>query len=78
MPVCEVCGNTYDAAFLVRLDDGREHIFDSFECAIELLAPRCASCGCRVIGHGVQHEDTIYCSAHCARTRGVRGLIDHN
>lgn len=74
---CEVCGNVYDATFTVKVD-GREHVFDAFECAIELLAPRCGNCGCRVIGHGLQHEDTIYCCGHCARTKGVRGLSDHN
>ncbi len=48
---CEVCGNGYDKAFEV-LASGRRHVFDSFECAIQALAPRCAHCGCRVIGHG--------------------------
>lgn len=78
MQACEVCGNQYDAAFTIRLGNGQEHVFDSFECAIEKLAPHCASCNCRVIGHGVQHENTIYCSAHCARSHGVTGLTDHN
>jgi hypothetical protein len=35
----------------------RTMIFDSFECAIHMLAPVCPHCGCRVIGHGVEHED---------------------
>jgi hypothetical protein len=78
MSVCETCGNSYDSTFTVKLADGREHVFDAFECAIEKLAPRCAACGCRVIGHGMQHGDTVYCSAHCARCNGVDGLADHN
>lgn len=77
MPTCEVCGNEYDKAFNV-VTDGATHVFDSFECAIHALAPRCHACGCRVIGHGVQHGETIYCSAFCARRAGVRGLVDHN
>ena len=40
---CETCGNTYEKAFHVSLD-GQTHVFDSFECAIEALAPRCTHC----------------------------------
>ena len=47
------CGNTYDKTFDVVVA-GSAHTFDSFECAIHLLAPRCAHCGCAVIGHGVE------------------------
>ncbi|GAP67041.1 hypothetical protein MBSD_n2357 [Mizugakiibacter sediminis] len=77
MPVCEVCGNNYERAFTVFMA-GREHTFDAFECAIHALAPRCASCGCPVVGHGVQHGERIYCCAQCARRAGVEGLVDHN
>ena len=53
---CETCGNQYDKAFHVSLD-GQTHVFDSFECAIEALAPRCTHCNCRVIGHGVEVKE---------------------
>lgn len=76
MPICEVCENNYEHTFTV-IYRGRHHVFDSFECAIHALAPRCAGCDCRVIGHGVQHEDFIYCSGQCARRKGVKGLVDH-
>ena len=49
-PVCEVCGNRYDKAFEVRMG-GKTHIFDSFECAIQALAPTCAHCGSE---HGIR------------------------
>lgn len=74
--ICEVCGNSYAQAFDVVMD-GKSHTFDSFECAIHALAPRCAACDCRVIGHGAQHDDRIFCSAYCARKSGVEGLVDH-
>jgi len=63
--VCEVCGNHYDKAFKILMG-GETHVFDSFECAIHLLAPRCEDCGCRILGHGVEHADFMYCSHHCA------------
>ena len=75
MAVCEVCGNDYDKAFEVRTE-GAAHIFDSFECAIQALAPICAHCGCRIIGHGVEADGRIFCCAQCAEQEGVRELRD--
>lgn len=72
---CEVCGNSYDKAFEVTMA-GETHVFDSFECAIHALAPRCAHCGCRVIGHGVEVDGTVYCCAHCAGESGESGVAD--
>ncbi len=72
---CEHCGNRYDKAFGV-VYAGRTHVFDSFECAIHALAPRCAHCGCAIIGHGVEAQGAIFCCAHCAVQRGVEGLVD--
>jgi len=75
MSRCEVCDNEYDKAFTVTVD-GMEHTFDSFECAIHALAPICGHCGCRVIGHGVEQDDAIFCCANCAKHAGVVGLRD--
>jgi hypothetical protein len=75
MATCEVCGNDYDKAFQVTRE-GREHTFDSFECAIHALAPRCAHCDCRIVGHGVEANGTLYCCAHCARESGAAELRD--
>jgi len=75
MPICETCGNDYDKAFKVTLN-GKNHIFDSFECAIQALAPTCAHCGTHVVGHGVEKDDTIYCCAHCAKQEGVTQMRD--
>jgi hypothetical protein len=75
MAVCDVCGNDYDKSFEVTRA-GETHTFDSFECAIEALAPRCAHCNCRIIGHGVESGDSIFCCANCASQEGVAGLTD--
>jgi hypothetical protein len=76
MARCETCGNDYDKAMLVAVD-GAEHVFDSFECAIQALAPSCDHCGCRIIGHGVETAEAIFCCAHCAHERGVTSARDH-
>jgi hypothetical protein len=52
------------------------HTFDSFECAIHALAPQCAHCGCRIIGHGTESDNSFYCCAHCARAAGVQEAVD--
>lgn len=75
MARCELCGNDYDKSFSVTLA-GASHTFDSFECAIEKLAPRCAHCKCRIIGHGLEAHGKIYCCASCARQSGESGLKD--
>jgi hypothetical protein len=75
MARCEVCGNDYDKAFSVTMA-GKAHTFDSFECAIHALAPRCAHCGITIIGHGLESAGTFYCCGNCASAAGVRGLED--
>jgi hypothetical protein len=72
---CEVCGNEYDKAMEI-MASGKRHVFDSFECAIQALAPRCAHCGCRVIGHGVEAGGRTFCCAHCAHHAGVQQAQD--
>ncbi len=75
MATCEVCGNDYDKTMEITLGDAT-HVFDSFECAIHALAPRCAHCGCVVIGHGVEAGEEMYCCAHCATRAGASEVVD--
>ena len=75
MARCDVCGNDYDKSFEVRGPRGNG-TFDSFECAIHKLAPKCAHCGCMVIGHGIEADGTFYCCANCARGAGETGAKD--
>ena len=67
MARCEMCGNEYDKAFEIVTADSR-HTFDSFECAIQALAPKCEHCGCKVIGHGTEVAGHFFCCAHCAKS----------
>lgn len=81
MATCETCGNDYARAFTVTMG-GEAHVFDSFECAISALAPSCARCGVRVVGHGVEvdgdgADGAIYCCAHCAQHEGADAARDH-
>ena len=75
MATCDVCGNDYDRPLEIT-QGGKSGVYDSFECAIHALAPKCAHCGCRIIGHGLQAGEAIYCCAHCAQEEGATGLTD--
>lgn len=75
MSRCEFCGNDYDKAFEIRMN-GESHTFDSFECAIQTLAPTCANCGVRIVGHGMEANGQFFCCDHCAERVGVSGLRD--
>jgi len=77
MPTCETCGNDYDKTFQVVMK-GEAHVFDSFECAVQALAPTCTFCGTRVLGHGLKADGKIYCCNHCASRDGVVELADRS
>ncbi len=76
MERCEGCGNAYEKVFYVTMN-AQKYTFDSFECAIHKLAPNCHTCGIRIMGHGLEDGDSIFCCASCARMQGVTTLNDH-
>jgi len=68
--VCEVCGNAGWQCFEVQI--GRErHIFDCFECALDVLTPQCAHCETPFVGQGVHVGSTTYCSHDCANASRI-------
>ena len=75
MAICETCGNDYDKSFEIVMG-GKRHVFDSFECAIHALAPRCGQCGLAIVGHGIESNGRCFCCAHCAERAGVGGVVD--
>ena len=76
MARCDMCGNDYDKAFQLTTHDGTTKTFDSFECAIHAVAAECSHCGCKIMGHGLESNGTMYCCAHCARESGETQLQD--
>ena len=75
MAKCDACGNEYDKSFELR-KAGRSYTFDSFECAIHLLAPTGDHCDVRIIGHGLEKGPRMFCCDHCAQHEGVTELRD--
>lgn len=75
MARCDQCGNDYDKAFTLQRG-GETWTFDSFECAIAKIAPRCGHCSCVIIGHGVETKGKMFCCAHCGEQAGEDGFQD--
>ncbi len=71
MSYCAVCGGESDRVFSIATAAGHVYTFDTFECAIDRLAPRCACCGIRIIGHGIAKQKSIFCGSHCAQYLGI-------
>lgn len=78
MAECSVCGNEYEGAFTLTPAGGEQWTFDSFECAIHAIAPRCGHCECTVIGHGVHAGGVTYCCSHCARAVTGADMADRS
>ena len=78
MAKCDTCGNDYDKSFQVTMASGKTHTFDSFECAIHMLAPACAHCDVRIVGHGLESAGRMFCCDHCATKAGVTELRDRS
>ena len=76
MGKCATCGNDYDKCFEVTTASGERLVFDSIECAAGRIAPTCVNCGTRILGHGVENEEHMFCCAHCAGSVGVTGVGD--
>ena len=75
MARCDQCGNEYDKSFTLTRNS-RTWTFDSFECAIQAVAPTCAHCSCRIVGHGMEKDGTFFCCAHCAEKAGAPEMRD--
>lgn len=75
MAKCDSCGNEYDKAFELRIG-GKTYTFDSFECAIQTVAPRCKHCNVPIIGHGLEKDGSMFCCNHCASEANVTELRD--
>ena len=77
MATCDACGNEYAHTFRITKDDGTSGVYDAFECAAAQMAPRCAHCGCTILGHGVEVDSSTFCCSHCARQSTGAHITDH-
>lgn len=63
---CVNCGVNIEKDYILFIN-GAEFTFDSFECAVNFVAPRCANCNTIIMGHGIKSAEDIYCSTFCSQ-----------
>lgn len=71
---CENCGFNIEKDYILFIN-GTEFTFDSFECAINFVAPRCAACNSIVLGRVVQERGDTYCSDKCSQTENHTPVV---
>jgi phage terminase large subunit GpA-like protein len=64
MSRCEVCGKEFTKPVTVEWN-GEQKTVDSFECAVQALAPRCEHCGQPVMNQSIQDDAPFYCCSVC-------------
>lgn len=65
---CMNCGLNIEKDYILYIN-GTEFSFDSFECAINFVAPRCAHCNKIILDRGIKHDDEIFCNPFCRKER---------
>lgn len=63
---CVNCGVDIEKDYILFIN-GTEFTFDSFECALNFVAPRCTNCNSIVMGKGIRRDGDVYCSKSCSQ-----------
>lgn len=71
---CLNCGENIEKDYVVFVN-GQEYIFDTFECAVNFLAPCCFNCKSIIMGHEVKRNGEIYCSETCAHSENYSMVV---
>ena len=72
MRSCRKCGQPAQVPVSIRTGDGPSYTFDCFDCAIEMVAPRCPECRRAYLGRPVTSGEHRFCSTACSQRRQVR------
>ncbi|MDO9184358.1 MAG: hypothetical protein Q7U04_18225 [Bacteriovorax sp.] len=62
---CVNCGLNIEKDYILLIN-GQEFTFDSFECAVNFVAPRCKHCNAIIINSGVEMDGEIFCNSQCS------------
>ena len=71
---CVNCGLNIEKDYILFIN-GTEFTFDSFECAVNFVAPRCARCNAIIMGRGTHHTDEIFCSPLCSEEKNYSPIV---
>jgi len=75
MATCATCGREVGCAFQITIR-GETLVFDSFECAIDRLAPHCPNCGSAITGHGYRAGSELFCGFRCREEARLDRRVD--
>lgn len=71
---CLNCGSNIEKDYILFIN-GTEFTFDSFECAVNFVAPRCAHCNSVVMGQGITLSDQTFCSPQCSKEANYQTVV---
>lgn len=70
---CVNCGFNIEKDYILFIN-GTEFTFDSFECAVNFVAPRCANCNSIIMGRGIQQSGDMFCCSTCSK-EGIHSAV---
>ena len=62
--LCDVCNSELKTAIKVHYKNKYYH-FDTIQCLITKLSPRCITCNCIIFGKQILSDNFIFCSNEC-------------
>lgn len=65
---CEKCGLNIEKDYILFIN-GKEFTFDSYDCAVNFVAPRCAHCNSIIAHREIKHREEAYCSQYCFKEK---------
>lgn len=71
---CDNCGINIEKDYILYIN-GTEYTFDSFECAINFVAPRCSNCNSVVMGRGIKAAGEVFCSTSCSQAEHYLPIV---
>jgi hypothetical protein len=71
---CMNCGTNIEKDYILFIN-GSEFTFDSFECAVTFVAPRCSNCQTIIMGKGIHGRGQVFCSPACSHSENFSQVV---
>lgn len=71
---CVNCGLNIEKDYILFVN-GTEFTFDSFECAVNFVAPRCACCNSIIMGRGIEKKGEMFCTPACSHVGNYAPML---
>jgi hypothetical protein len=71
---CLNCGSSIEKDYILFIN-GAEYSFDSFECAVNFVAPRCSHCQSVIFGTGLKDAGVMFCNTTCSEKGQIVSMV---